>query len=85
MSDTPDTSAQKDVANRPNPALPRADSIRSVFFLLFTLTVSSHFWLKSVQKRHLFWDPLNRSFYRDIDYVCDFYEIVAKTRCLCFL
>ena len=34
MSDTPDTSAQKDVANRPNPALPRADSIRAFFDFL---------------------------------------------------
>ena len=75
MSDTPNTSAQKHVANHPNPALPRADSIRPFFFTFYTYSKQS-FLAKKCPKRALFWDPLKCSFYRDFKCFGDFYEIM---------
>ena len=50
---------------------------KSSVFGLFALTLSRQFGFKNVQKK-FFWDPLNRSFYRDFKCFCDFYEIVTN-------
>ena len=56
MSDTPDTSAQKYVANRPNSALPRADSDRPFFFTFYTYSKQS-FLAKKCPKKTPFFGP----------------------------